>query len=114
MSFLRKLRPLKNPKPAELVLLTKYSDKNPGDPWSICYYAYKAVYPDGAIRYVGHNGDSFVGCNGEYSHCYRLTEELKQKWLEYAELKYRRRQFMRKLTVDELIEELLILQKQGR
>ena len=98
MSFLRKLRPLKNPKPAELVLLTKYSDKNPGDPWSICYYAYKAVYPDGAIRYVGHNGeDSFVGCNGEYRHCYRLTEELKQMWLEYAELKYRKETIYEKI-----------------
>ena len=83
-TLLQQIRPIKNPKPAELVLLTKYSDKDPCDPWCICYYAYKAVYPNGAISYVGHNGDFLVGYNGEYRHCYRLTEELAKEWIEYA------------------------------
>ena len=70
------MRKIKNPKAEEYVLLTKFADRNPEDPFLLCYFAYKAVYPNGSISYVGANPEKgIVGYNGEYRHCFRIATD---------------------------------------
>ena len=76
------MKKIKNPKAQERVLLTKYADRDPRDPWLICNFAYKAVYPNGSVSYVGSTPEGIVGYNGELEHCFRIEseEELEPYW----------------------------------
>lgn len=69
------MREIRNPKSNEYVLLTKDADRNPEEPFLLCYFGYKAVFPNGCVSYVGWLPDKgFVGYNGKYKHCFRIEE----------------------------------------
>lgn len=69
------MREIKDPNAQEYVLLTEYSDRSLKDPYLLCNFAYKAVFPNGCVSYVGWlPNKGFVGYNGKYKHCFRIEE----------------------------------------
>lgn len=65
------LRRIKNPKDGEYVLLTKYSDRDVGDPWFLGFYAgYQIIY--GTKKYFGNYSDGKLYPIG-FNYCFRIN-----------------------------------------
>lgn len=68
------MRKIKNPKPSEYVLVTKYSDHDLGDPWALGWFSRKGDYAGETTYYIkDENGKE--SDYPKYRHCFRLTIE---------------------------------------
>jgi len=74
------MRKIKNPKSNEYVLITKYSDHNPKDPWALGWFSRKAKWGDITTYYILDEN----GVESDYPklrHCFRLTLEEGKEWM---------------------------------
>jgi hypothetical protein len=69
------MRKIKNPKIGEYVLVTRWSDKDPKDPWFVSYI--QAV-----IRTEKKNLYRVQGSAREWNCCFRITKEEGIAWLD--------------------------------
>jgi hypothetical protein len=69
------MRKIKRPKIGEYVLVTKWSDKDPKDPWRVGFVTALIITKD-RIRY---RVDDDIR---EYKHCWRISEEEGRAWIE--------------------------------
>jgi hypothetical protein len=69
------MRKIKWPKIGQYVLVTKWSDKDPHDPWHISFVEAIIIRKD-AVRY------KIQGSNREWNHCFRITAQEGDLWLE--------------------------------
>jgi len=69
------VRKIKHPKIGEYVLLTKWRDKDPEDPWCLTFLEYYFEAVDGFF-YKGEENERL------YNHCFRLTKEEGHEWME--------------------------------
>lgn len=68
------MRKIKNPKPNEYVLITKYSDHDPYDPWALGWFTRKGDWKGTTTYYIkDENGNEST--YPKYRHCFRLTLE---------------------------------------
>ncbi len=77
------MRKIKNPKPNEYVLITKYSDHDPYDPWALGWFSRKAKWGNVTTYYIiDENGNESK--YPKYQHCFRLTlEEGRERMRKY-------------------------------
>ncbi|MCR5319096.1 MAG: hypothetical protein K6E22_12790 [Treponema sp.] len=84
------MRKIKNPRPGEYVLVTKYRKEDLGDPWAIGFFSYKKEWPNGKVTYHVNDGDGNEILYPSYYHCYRITKEEADERFEEYRLKYPR------------------------
>jgi hypothetical protein len=80
------MRKIKNPKLGEYVMLTKWADKDPKDPWRIGYLC--AI--EKRISKYGAEPKKYYQCFEDkrwYRHCFRLTQEEGIEWISLYENK---------------------------
>ncbi len=68
------MRKIKNPKIGEYVLVTKYSDKDPNDPWCVSFLT-DILVRENYKRYKVEDN------NREWRHVFRITKEDGKEWL---------------------------------
>ena len=78
------MRLIKNPKPNELVLVTKWYKEDLGDPWAIGYFSHKKLWANGRTTYFVTDEKGDLIKYPSYYHCYRITrEEAIKRWKAY-------------------------------
>lgn len=74
------MRKIKNPKPNEYVLITKYSDHDPYDPWALGFFSRKGDWKGKTTYYIkDENGKESQ--YPKYKHCFRLSLEEGREWM---------------------------------
>lgn len=74
------MRKIKNPKPNEYVLITKYSDHDPYDPWALGWFSRKSKWGDVTTYYIkDENGKESK--YPKYRYCFRLTLDEGKEWM---------------------------------
>lgn len=68
------MRKIKRPKIGEYVLATKYSDKDPNDPWYVSFVT-EIIEREKNLRY------KVEGSEREWRHIFRITKEEGDEWL---------------------------------
>ena len=69
------MRKIKYPKIGEYVLVTRWSDRDPYDPWYVSYIESITIY-DGGVSY------RVKGSNRNWGNCHRITPEEGVAWLK--------------------------------
>ena len=69
------MRKIKRPKIGEYVLVTRWGDKDPEDPWYVGYI-YEIRERRGEMTYM------VEGSAREWRHCFRITPDEGKTWLE--------------------------------
>ena len=85
------MRLIKNPKPNEFVLVTRWFKDDLGDPWAMGFFSHKKVWPNGRTSYFVTDSNGELIKYPSYYRCYRITEEeAVERWkaykLQYPEL----------------------------
>lgn len=70
------MRKVKNPKFGEYVLVCRWGDHDPHDPWYIGALHGITKSPEGKMGYKVHQ------CERWFQHCFRLTNEEGREWIE--------------------------------
>lgn len=79
------MRKIKNPKIDEYVLITKYSDHDPCDPWALGFFSRKDEWK-GKTTYYVKDANGKESKYPKYKHCFRLTfDEGKMWWYLYGQ-----------------------------
>ena len=74
------MRRIKNPKPNEYVLITKYSDHDPNDPWALGWFTRKNNWKGTSTYYIkDENGNE--SSYPKYKNCFRLTLDEGKDWM---------------------------------
>lgn len=68
------MRKIKNPKIGEYVLVTKFADKDPKDPWYVSFISEKIIMNERIYYKV-------QGINRLWKNCFRITEQEGIDWL---------------------------------
>ena len=71
------MRKIKKPKIGEYVLGTRWSDRDPCDPWYIGYIKEVIKTPDGILRYM------IDGSSRQWRHVFRISKEEGEERLRF-------------------------------
>ena len=74
------MRKIKNPKPNEFILVTKYSDHDPNDPWALGWFTRKGNWKD-KITYYVKDEYGYESLYPKYRYCFRLTSDDIKHWI---------------------------------
>lgn len=69
------MRKIKRPQIGQYVLVTKYSDKDPQDPWYVGFVNSIIIRADSVAFTVD-------GSSREWRNCFKITDEEGKRWLE--------------------------------
>lgn len=75
------MRRIKNPKPGEYVLLTKFSDKDVCDPFFLGFYSHKRIIGD-TVNYYATDNSGKLSLYPKYRYCHRLTAQEGKDFIE--------------------------------